>query len=589
MSTTRLPESLDAWRAGKATERDVEASLAAVLAAHPGLTNEARAVIETYRQGGQVPEAFARRLLSLGPPANSAFPTPEREAGSDPAAPGLTVMRKAPPAGAPLGDRKTTATLLRKGQGASVPGATRPEPTAGAAGAPGPPVRPPPTGARVPAPAPAPPRVESMSRAAVPPARPPTVGTVLAGQYAIESVIAGGTSDGLGIVYKARDLMLAEAQDRNPYVAIKVLGEQYCHQSGARRALQRVFNAAQQLSHPNIVKVQTYSVDATSAFLVMELLDGRLLGDERGGTGGEARSPREALAIIRSLTRALSYAHQLRIMHADFNPSNVFVTHDGGIKVLNFGLARALGARDVPLGSGPTPDPAPGSVSPRYGSCEQLLGEEPDLRDDVYSLGVVSYELLTGRHPWNGRDALDARGASMKPAPVPGLTHRQWATLHEALSFTRDRRPRDAQAFGEGLAPKRLPINLFVVGGIGLVLAAIAATMLISNVLERRRIESIGTELASPDPAQNADAVQRLLDTDQATVAAVLSEKGAPNAVLMVFERRARRHFDPAQQLYDLTGAKRELGVARQLLKDSASLRQFEESLEAEQNAGVTR
>src|SRR5882724_9407436 len=99
MSTTGLPESLDAWRAGEATERDVEAALAALLAAHPGLTHEARAVIEAYRRGGHVPEAFARRLLSLGPPANSAVLSAAADGSSQAAptphiAPGLTVLRK---------------------------------------------------------------------------------------------------------------------------------------------------------------------------------------------------------------------------------------------------------------------------------------------------------------------------------------------------------------------------------------------------------------------------------------------------------------------------------------------------------------
>jgi len=277
----------------------------------------------------------------------------------------------------------------------------------------------------------------------------------------------------------------------------------------------------------------------------------------------------------------------LHIIHGDFKPANAFVTRDGAIKVLNFGMAQVArlreqqdGTNDEAFAESQRPPPA---TSLPYMSCERCRGDDPDPRDDVYALAVVSYELLAGRHPFNGWNAVEARDSGQKPHPVAGLPHRQWHTLQSALAFTRDKRPPDAKAFSEGMTPKRRPVNLLVFGGLVLTLVVVAGSLLTSNMIERRQVEAISSELASPDPLRAAEAVQKLLAADQSTVATVLSQEGAANAVLTVFKRRARALFDPAQGRNDFQSAKRELANAKRLLKDSASLGQFEATLDAEQ------
>jgi serine/threonine protein kinase len=519
MAITGLADSLDAWRNGKATQRDVEAALAVELNADPHLVPAARAIIDAYRRGGYVPEPFAKRLLSLGPLAMPRASESPDEPPPQMTAVGLTLWR--------------TSRLLDK-QPTDDDGPAASETLY---------------------------RLPTDSKSAPAPANPSArvalgVGSVLSGQYILESILPGADSGALGTVFRARDLILEEAQDRNPYVALKVLNEQYYAQPESRKALHRAARNAQQLSHPNIINVQNVSFDGTHAYIVMELLEGQPLTDILRAVKNVGLPPPDASRIILALTRALTYAHQQHIVHSDFKPSNVFITRDGAIKVLDFGFAHAAG---------------------------QIQGDDPDPRDDVYALSVVSYELLTGRHPFDGRDAIAARDAGLKAQPIAGISRRHWNTIQAGLSFARAKRPRDAQAFGEGLMPKRWPVTLLAIGGLAIALMAVAGALLFSNLLDRRRSEAIARDLASPDAAVAAGAVQQLLKADQGTTAFVLSQEGARNVVLSILERRARDAFDPARNLYNFQAARQELSAAQRLLKDSASLRQFEESLEAEQ------
>ena len=339
-------------------------------------------------------------------------------------------------------------------------------------------------------------------------------------------------------------------------------------------ALHGEYKKALQLSHPNIVKVQNFSHDGDEIFMVMELLEGRSLrdnviaGSERGGL-----AQAQALSLIGGLSRGLAYAHRLGIVHADFEPRKAFLTDEKTAKVLDFGIARALGRR---------------AAARAYASAEQLEGAAPDPRDDVYALAVVSYELLTGRHPFAGHDALTARQAGAKPLPVPGLSRRQWHTVQAALSFSRAHRPGDAQLFADGLVPKKRSVLLMAAGALALpMLVASAAIVLAHTLYDRARADRIAAALISPDREVVDDAVRRLILAGDGTRAAVLSRDGAMSTVMSVFERRARALFDPAANLLDYSGGFASLAPAHRLLPDYAPLRQLEESLAGERQRKV--
>lgn len=558
-----LRANLDAWRQGKATQDDVEAALRDELSADPKLSAEARSLIDAYRQAGHIPAPFAARLIGLQREVTTPGSSPLNRvaATSD-----LTVLRKSP-ARQPTVDVPmppfSDKTVMRP----------RSQPKPGD-----------------PATAPMDPVHAAEEMQPPPAAHDARSGSILAGQYVLESIVPGGGSGATGVVYKARDLVLEETLDRNPYVAIKVLNEEFTRNPESMAALHGEYKKALQLSHPNIVKVQNFSRDGEAVFIVMELLEGKSLSEVIAAARNQGLSAPEALRTILALARGLAYAHQLGIVHSDFKPSNAFMTRERTVKVLDFGIARAIHqdgtendeadeSGDLAFAGEPRP------VRSLYASCEQIEGAALDPRDDVYALAVVSYELLTGRHPFARKDAVTARDARLKPRPIPGLSRRQWHTLSAALSFSRDQRPADAHAVAQGMAPQQIQSKILAAGATALVLVLIAAAFLTTKFVDRWQSNRIAQSLTSTDPNISDAAVQQLLSAGANRRAEVLSKAGAKAELLSAFKRQARAHFDPAQNHDDFAGAQAILTSAARLLPDSVDLRDFTASLESEHKA----
>jgi serine/threonine protein kinase len=259
------------------------------------------------------------------------------------------------------------------------------------------------------------------------------VGLVLRERFEIVEELGRG---GMGVVYKAIDQREVEHSGREPYVAIKVLNEEFKRHPESTRALQRESKKAMRLAHPNIVLVRDFDRDRGNVFMVMELLHGQPLDLLLLQQYPQGMPVEMVCDIVNGLGAALSYAHQQGIVHADFKPSNAFLTTQQVVKVLDFGVARAALALD--RGESTLFDAGKlNAVSPAYASVEMLTGGSPDARDDIYALACVTYFLLTARHPYNGIDALKARDARLQPAPIRSLAEHQWQALRAALVFDR--------------------------------------------------------------------------------------------------------------------------------------------------------
>jgi non-specific serine/threonine protein kinase len=237
-------------------------------------------------------------------------------------------------------------------------------------------------------------------------------GTIVNGRYRIERMLASG---GMGEVYRALDLQLERP------VALKLIRSHLLSSPTIAERFRREAVAVARLRHPSIVTVHDYGVsEEAGAYIVMELLEGRSLRHELATRG--RLEPRAAAAAIYVACRAVEAAHREGIIHRDLKPENIFLETRGGVttvKVVDFGLAK-LEAALVDESSAPVTNDDVVFGTPLYMSPEQCVGNDADARSDVYSLGCVLFESLTGRTPFSGKPVMSILYKHVnEPPPVP--------------------------------------------------------------------------------------------------------------------------------------------------------------------------
>lgn len=328
------------------------------------------------------------------------------------------------------------------------------------------------------------------------------VGDTLNGRFVLEECVGFG---GMGTVYKALDLRKLEASDRHPYIAIKVLNVQFQGHPKSLIALQREARKAQTLAHPNIVAVYDFDRDGPMVYITMEYLQGKSLSQMLRAPDFHVLPFDEAMKIVSGMGRALAYAHERGFVHCDFKPANVILTETGGVKVIDFGIARVFQKAEEDSDVTVFDPGSLGALTPAYASPEMLENREPDPRDDIYALGCITYELLTGRHPFNRLSALQARDAGLRPQRPPGLGHRQWRALRNALALRRELRTPTVNGFlkeiGARDARRRQPLLI----GAGTALAAAAAALVVFVAL-RLLLPRHGTAPAAQGPPASVAA-----------------------------------------------------------------------------------
>jgi serine/threonine protein kinase len=272
------------------------------------------------------------------------------------------------------------------------------------------------------------------------------VGSVLRDRFMLKEQVSGGS---MGVVYKALDRRLAEADSESPYVAIKVLSPKLSQSGLALRALQQEAAKGRCLVHPNIVRFIDLDRDDDLYFIVMEWLEGRTLADILDSPDSRSIDTDRAFAIVRQVGKALDYAHRCGIVHADVKPGNIMIMPNGDAKLFDFGVARV---RQKQLDKDPDFDPGVlGLLTPAYSSMQVLTGEKPVAADDVFSMGCLLYRLIAGYRVFGPRNAAEAAEEGMKPQRLDQLSDANWRVLKKALAFSRVARFESMADFNEAL------------------------------------------------------------------------------------------------------------------------------------------
>ncbi|MEO7975213.1 MAG: protein kinase, partial [Thermoanaerobaculia bacterium] len=376
------------------------------------------------------------------------------------------------------------------------------------------------------------------------------IGTRL-GPYEITAKLGEG---GMGEVYRARDAKLGRE------VAIKVLPAHLAQDAEALDRFEREAKAVAALSHPNILAIFDFGREGETSYAAMELLEGETL---RARLEAGALPARKALEIAALVATGLAAAHERGIVHRDLKPDNLFLTRDGQVKILDFGLARQVEPHDSKSQLLAAPTQAPGTAAGTvlgtvgYMSPEQVRGESADHRSDIFSLGVVLYEMLTGRRAFEHGSAVETMSAILKeeppelellaakqsPALVRTLQHclekRSGERFQSARDLAFDLRSlasggssssmsgRTPAAGGASSARRRLPFALAVAGA----LLALAAGFLLGRG-------------ATPKPAAGATALRPSFHQLTRLPGGESSPALSPDGSSVVFERAVGEQSD---------------------------------------------
>jgi len=353
-------------------------------------------------------------------------------------------------------------------------------------------------------------------------------GMLIKDNYRLIEPIGKGS---MGVVWKAISLIQEQGESRNPYVAIKFLSRNFKQHPDALKALVREWNRYQKLNHPNIVRAYDLNRMGNTIFMVMEYLEGislkQFIKANKHGIPLEDAKP-----IIQKLGNALSYIHKEGIAHLDFKPDNIiYDPKQKTIKIIDFGIARLINKseREKTLYD-------PGNLSAytkAYASREMFLDFDPAPTDDIYALACITYELLSGKHPFNKEAAIKAEAQKLVAKPIKKLNSKQNKAVLHALAFKRQDRTPTADKFLLELFPakKKSSKKYTVIASIIFILLSIFGEMDMNHI-----------EASSNDP--------KPLKISQAVVAKpektskIEPIKPANKAKIMHLLQQCKKHFD---------------------------------------------
>jgi serine/threonine protein kinase len=270
------------------------------------------------------------------------------------------------------------------------------------------------------------------------------LGTVIKGRYRLVAHLGSG---GIGQVFDAVDL----DQPGKSHVTLKIVAVNLKHERYALEALKIAVDKTRHLEHPNIVRVYDIDQHEDRVFITMEPLRGRWLSALVREARNKGMPYEEAWPIIAGIANGLAFAHDHGIVHSDLSPHAVFLCEDGTPKIVGFGLIHAVPASNESLDVLDTLTLR--AYTEAYTADAWAQQGKPHPADDLYPLGVIAYEMLTGAHPFQRCSLSVARQKGLTYAPIEGLRRRASVLIDRCLSFDRQERPKDAHTFVKRMRP----------------------------------------------------------------------------------------------------------------------------------------
>jgi serine/threonine-protein kinase len=337
------------------------------------------------------------------------------------------------------------------------------------------------------------------------------------GNYRIEAPLGEG---GIGAVFRAVDTLL----DRP--VAIKVLRPELGHDTHFLERFRAEAASLARLNHPSITTLYTLHVEAGQLMMIIELIDGQTIEDLLATTGPVSAD--ECRALAAQATDGFAYAHRMGIVHRDIKPANLMITPDGALKIMDFGIARIRGSQRMTRTGHII-----GTLA--YMAPEQILGQEGDQRSDVYSLGVVLYELLAGAPPFVADSDYRLIRAQMEEMPtrllsrLPAIDPAIDQAVMQALAKTPDDRPSDMAAFASALGAQMNPrdARAMLAARLGATVDRLAATR------EVPAIDLAAYGLAPPGSSRPLRGAATDPEPPATRLAADLADAAAPPAMVL--------------------------------------------------------
>ena len=348
-------------------------------------------------------------------------------------------------------------------------------------------------------------------------------GDIIKERFVVKRILGRG---GMGMVCQALDLRKVEANDEQPHIAVKVLTGDFQRHPNAFISLQREAKKTQALAHPNIVTVYDFDRDGDTVFMTMEELDGWPLDQIIKGNTDFSPDRETALKMILEIALALEYAHSKGIIHSDLKPGNIFYTKTGITKVLDFGIARALNnefykdnfdAGDL------------NALTPKYASLEMFERKDPHPKDDIYALGLIAAQLLTGDHPYNGENAQEVKKNNLKPELSTSVGRLVRKLIFDTVAIDAEKRTDSVTTFIKRLhwaqkGPKRLAIA-----------ATVAVALVIGNAF---LIDSVDDDI----PLSDLPAAEQQVVTDNLAQATMALKFKDYNGAIIYLEKAYQVH-----------------------------------------------